>query len=196
MESWEIVFHLRSSYYLGNYSKVIDFWKEVSQLQLSPEFIPEIHSFVCRAFVHLTVSNEKQAKALAPLLQSLLPKVKVYARFLSPLLLPSEVPLSKDLLKSIGDHDFSDMSPFDKITIYNLAAAFLGDFNHLITEFGQGSQSLVLETLSISTTALLECNQLDKADKHLEKMRSVSDDDILTNITTVQRLIHEVTSLS
>ena len=88
------------------------------------------------------------------------------------------------------------MTNYDKITIYNLVAAYLGDYNHLISDLGQvDAQSLTLETLSLSINGLLECNQFEKANKLLEQMKKISDDDILTTLTSVECLIREVLSL-
>ena len=83
MEEKDILFRIRNSFFLGNYHRVYDIWKEGVNLQYSPGTLFEIITLLARAYTKLAKSNPDLVSSFAGSVSQYQDIFQLYNKYIS-----------------------------------------------------------------------------------------------------------------
>ena len=83
MDDKEVLFRLRNSYYLGNYTQVIDIWKETitNSISLSAHIEEDVNTIIQRTILFFLQNNKQTITSNQILFNNYKMSMNVYVEF-------------------------------------------------------------------------------------------------------------------
>jgi len=181
MDEKDIITSLRNSFYLGNYYKAIETFKDKANFPYS-KFENVAKSLFIRSLVKL---GKKFPKAIENFnVSSMLPEIELTFKFLSPL----NTDVSNEEANKLYNEFKSNVKENNFIAqeIHKLLLIAKKDYSTFLKE---EKNKLDLESLSLQYYCYMGMKRNDLCEKILKTMQTVDEEDVLTNICNIYQLI-------
>lgn len=195
MDCYDYLFKIKNQFYLGQYQRVLDLWKDVdrdvdpesSEFESQETQFVELLVFTHKSILHFLKSDEERVKENQTLMDKFRPSLDLYLTYFSKADEGLGDASLEDTLQELGKVDTAAESAWmtkfltlSKKVIHNYLCFVAGKFD-LFVSLDQKYTEAVMDFQMLKFQAFARNNQSKEARRIHEQMKGENDEHILVN---------------